>query len=208
MRFVNLFSMVIVPAALAAVACASPTDSTESAQEAALSADSPITLENFTTHPAILEIKAISKDVSQQVQAEAFRPEGDGDVCKDGGYDYRSRLIDSANVTRRYEVFTDKLEPQSTLTRADYDTTGTLRYVTRRGESEQGGELTQAVFLDRSGHKIFEATHFVSQALLDAGDPDAIRAVPFTLPAPGTEIDVEALLNPATTFATRPTCNR
>jgi hypothetical protein len=191
------------PGNVAATPPPSPAAATDAGSAPASSGDKsadssgPITLDNFISHPKIVEIRQLVDQIDGMSLTHAHKVE----PCEPGSFE-RDKGADAAGAVRKLEMTElDGVDQDKTVADYYYDANGHIRFaflVIDASLGETSFIRTEVrVYFDTAGQRIFEVDR--SATSLDFPGPDVSHA-PFKLPSAPTNIDANILSNPTAAF--------
>jgi hypothetical protein len=120
------------------------------------SSTEPITAANWRRHPAIVEVRAIYREVQQAKAAGALRKEvrtfGYCRAYEDGD---RSLYLDAAGAARSYHLVRGS-DDSAVETTSYYDRDKTLRFVFATAAAVNGTAYQYRIYLSKSGERVWQ----------------------------------------------------
>ena len=185
--------------------CAAPAEEDEPVSEtgAAFSASSPITLQNFATHPKIVEIQKIVDDFENHSERYTVQTR-DADLCGSRIGDTYRRTYSDGKIVRRLVLATatnDAGETYSTVTQRvlTYDAQGRVRTALTQVDKESGTTQFRTYF-GTDGTRLIDL-----QRRQSGGNASHPEYAPYTLASTPATYGNE-LTAPAAAFAAAPKC--
>lgn len=146
-------------------------------QTGALQAQGPITRSNWTTHPAIVKIRALVQAVD--ADTNAFVAHRDSADC-DGGriHEVATLFADSSGTPRKYKVEGGSDDSAGEVTYY-YDASGVLRFAFAITNAVNGTQREDRAYFDSAGVQSFKT----SRLLAGPGYPGGFDTEPVRDPA-------------------------
>ncbi len=181
-------------------ACSSAGEPSASGAGAATAASAPITIDNWLTHPAIVEVRRVTGAVDAIELTVATK-----ELCVDTGSGEfeRERSTDASGMIRKY-VSKDGGEDAVAVTTYYYDAIGQLRFVFR-AENHVGGHSNEnRAYFDATGKRIWNVYRSATDP--ETNNPDIANA-PYEVADQPLEISPDAVATPARLYDAPQQCN-
>ncbi len=129
----------------------------------------PVTVESYASHPAIVEIRGIVKDVDAKIAARQLAKDEKTGLCPAGGEDSRTKFADGAKV--RSLIFSGGMEDSVQTETHYYDAAGKLRFVFNENSGSLGCVLTETRrYFAASGDEIISVSRTAAAEMREGSD--------------------------------------
>jgi hypothetical protein len=192
----------LVLIAFAAIGCAGSSSSEDvAAAQGEVSAQKPITLGNWLTHPKIVAVR----DIVNEIDASKYASESKTGLCADSGHgeSERTKVTDDKGVIREL-VLAFGSEDSATIESHYYDAKGKLRFIFTTHNDVHGNSEELRTYFDETGARIWDVRR---HAFSESFNPDLERA-PYEAVATENEAPLDpAVLTPAVRFDAPEQCD-
>jgi hypothetical protein len=204
-----------IVAASALVGCAGEADAPKTGDDDMVAVPNSITLQNWSNHPSIVEIRAITVEIDGDIKAGKMVQKERDNLCDSIGDTARELYTDAASRGRKL-VMSHGSEHSAGATTVYYDANGTLRFIYDELTGDWGRAWDYRAYFDAAGNTIWEVTRNANEGGdwsaptpdLNKKDANGRPVYPFELPnEESIKPSPDRLRDPVAAFAAEPECD-